>query len=96
MAHQQYTQPTPLGVGKHLALHAEANEGVTIVTELKIEGMTCGHCRTSVQEALEGVEGTENVQVDLDAGRAQIGGTADIERLVAAVEAEGYRASPAS
>jgi len=66
------------------------------MTELKIEGMTCGHCQKSVQEALERVEGAQNVVVDLAAGRAQVEGTADTSRLVAAVEAEGYRASPAS
>lgn len=66
------------------------------MTELKIEGMTCGHCRKSVQEALEQVEGAENVQVDLEAGRAQVGGSAAAASLIAAVEAEGYRASPAS
>ncbi len=66
------------------------------MTELKIEGMTCGHCRKAVQEALEGVPGTSNVQVDLEAGRAQVGGTADAATLIAAVEAEGYRASPAA
>lgn len=66
------------------------------MTELKIEGMTCGHCQKSVQEALERVEGTESVVVDLAAGRAQVEGTADTDRLVAAVESEGYRASPAA
>lgn len=66
------------------------------MTELKIEGMTCGHCRKAVQEALESVPGANSVQVDLDAGRAQVGGTADADTLIAAVEAEGYRASAAA
>ena len=64
--------------------------------ELKIEGMTCGHCRASVQNALESVEGARNVEVDLASGRARVDGTAEVERLVAAVEAEGYRAVPAN
>lgn len=66
------------------------------MTELKIEGMSCSHCRQSVHDALEGVSGSENVQVDLAAGRARVGGTADLASLIAAVEAEGYRASSAT
>ncbi len=58
--------------------------------ELKIEGMTCNHCRKSVQDALERIKGVEDVQVDLEAGLARVRGTADVGLLVAAVEEEGY------
>ncbi len=65
------------------------------MTELKIEGMTCGHCQKSVQDALQGVEGVREVQVDLASGQARVEGDADTARLVAAVEAEGYSATQA-
>ena len=62
------------------------------MTELTIEGMTCGHCRKSVEEALKNVDGVSSVDVDLDAGRARVEVTANASALVAAVEAEGYAA----
>lgn len=63
------------------------------MTKLKVEGMTCGHCKAAVQEALEGVEGSQNISVDLDAGMATIEGSASPEALIAAVIEEGYQAS---
>jgi copper chaperone len=61
--------------------------------ELKIDGMTCGHCSAAVKKALEGVDGVQEARVDLDAGRAVVTGSPDLSALVAAVEDEGYRAS---
>ncbi len=54
--------------------------------------MTCEHCKTAVQKALEAVEGVTSVNVDLDNGSAQVEGTAQVEQLIAAVEEEGYNA----
>lgn len=66
------------------------------MTQLNITGMTCDHCQRAVQSALESVEGVENARVDLDSGSAQVEGTADVTALVAAVEEEGYQATPVS
>ena len=66
------------------------------MTELSISGMTCDHCQRAVKSALESVEGVQSASVDLDAGKAQVVGEADLNALVAAVEEEGYQASPAS
>jgi copper chaperone len=64
------------------------------MTELKIDGMTCGHCTAAVKKALERVAGVESAEVDLAAGRARIAGNADAALLVAAVQDEGYQATP--
>lgn len=64
------------------------------MTELKIEGMTCGHCTAAVKKALEGVAGVSHADVDLAAGRARVDGQADVSELVAAVQDEGYQAAP--
>ena len=64
------------------------------MTELKIDGMTCGHCTAAVKKALERVAGVEGADVDLASGRARVGGTADAALLVAAVQDEGYQATP--
>jgi copper chaperone len=63
------------------------------MTQLKITGMTCGHCQSAVEGALESVAGVEAVRVDLDKGLAEVEGNADVSALVAAVEDEGYQAS---
>lgn len=58
---------------------------------LKIEGMTCEHCRATVAKALAGVAGvTAPPTVDLAQGEARIEGAADAAALIAAVSAEGY------
>jgi copper chaperone len=64
------------------------------MTELKIDGMTCGHCSAAVKKALERVDGVVMADVDLAAGRARVEGAADPSALVAAVRDEGYQASP--
>jgi len=61
--------------------------------QLKIEGMTCGHCVMAVKQALAAVPGVEGaVEVDLKAGQAQVGGSPDPAALLAAVEEEGFSA----
>jgi len=61
--------------------------------QLKIEGMTCGHCVMSVKTALTSVPGVEGpVEVDLKSGSARVGGVPDPLALIAAVEEEGFTA----
>lgn len=57
--------------------------------------MTCGHCQSAVKQALESVEGVEKAEVNLEQGTAQVVGSADTAKLIAAVEEEGYQASAA-
>lgn len=63
---------------------------------LKIEGMTCDHCVKAVSAALQQIPGVTDVRVDLEHGRAEVDGTAEVERLMAAVRAEGYGVASAS
>ena len=64
--------------------------------KLNVEGMTCGHCQKAVKEALESVPGVEGADVNLEAGSAQIHGSADAQVLISAVEDEGYTATLAT
>jgi len=62
--------------------------------QLKIEGMTCGHCVMGVKQALAAVPGVQGtVEVDLASGRAKVDGSADAAALIAAVVEEGYSAT---
>ena len=65
-------------------------------TELRITGMTCGHCVAAVEKALKGQPGVRTAAVDLDGGRAQVEhdeGSVRPAQLIAAVEEEGYAAT---
>jgi copper chaperone len=65
-------------------------------TELKIEGMSCGHCVLAVQGALESVPGVTAATVSLEEGRAVVESDgANEERLIEAVKEEGYHAKRA-
>lgn len=66
------------------------------MTELNITGMTCDHCQHAVKDALESVEGVQDATVDLSTGTAKVEGSADLNTLIAAVEEEGYQATPAN
>ncbi len=59
---------------------------------LRITGMTCGHCRMHVKQALDQVPGVTTADVDLASGIARVEGPAPVGALIAAVEAEGYAA----
>ena len=61
--------------------------------ELRVDGMTCAHCKRAVEESLAKVPGVEYVEVDLPSGRATVGGTAAASDLLVAVEGEGYDAT---
>ncbi|HEU4883803.1 MAG TPA: cation transporter [Longimicrobium sp.] len=66
--------------------------------QLKVGGMSCGHCQSAVQSALRRQPGVRAATVNLE------GGTAQVEydpvavtpaQLTAAVAEEGYTAAPA-
>lgn len=58
---------------------------------LKIEGMTCGGCVSSVERAVSRLPDVSEVKVDLKAGTARVRGTGlDPARLVAVVYDAGY------
>ena len=61
--------------------------------ELKVTGMTCGHCEAAVEKALAAVPGVERVlKVSRDEERVVVEGAADVTALIATIEEEGYAA----
>ena len=61
--------------------------------ELKVTGMTCGHCEKGVRDALALVPGvTEVVEVSREHERAVVEGEPEPQALIAAIEEEGYQA----
>ena len=91
-------EPSPAGRGGQISLPVfKATEtaepgGVS----LALSGMHCASCVTTIEKALAAVPGVSEATVNLGTGRADVrGADLDPERLVAAVRASGYDASPA-
>ena len=59
-------------------------------TIIKIEGMSCGHCKAAVEKALKAVDGVETAVVDLEKKQAFVTGTAAMGAMREAVEDAGY------
>lgn len=57
---------------------------------IKIEGMTCNHCKMRAEKALLAVSGVESVKVDLAAKEAVVTGNTERENLVKAIKEAGY------
>ena len=57
---------------------------------LKIEGMSCEHCKSAVEKALMAVPGVSDAKVDLGKKEAVISGSAKRDDLVKAVEDVDY------
>ncbi|MGI5154184.1 heavy-metal-associated domain-containing protein [Microbispora sp. CA-102843] len=55
-----------------------------------VQGMTCGHCVSSVKEEVGEVPGVTGVEVDLDSGRLDVSGEVADDAVRKAVEEAGY------
>lgn len=64
---------------------------------LTIDGMSCEHCVSHVQSALQGVSGVQTADVSLEGGTARVELSEDVatEALIQAVEDAGYDAKAA-
>ncbi|MFC3957780.1 heavy-metal-associated domain-containing protein [Halovivax cerinus] len=61
---------------------------------ITVDGMSCGHCEQTVEDALEDVDGVTTASADHESGAATVEGSADTDALVEAVADAGYDASP--
>lgn len=60
---------------------------------LKVAGMTCGHCKQSVEKALTGMAGVEKAAVDLATGTVKVSyeqSKTDTAKMKEVVEDQGY------
>jgi len=62
-------------------------------TRLSISGMMCAGCLSSVEQALQGVEGVESAAVNLGERSAIVEGEASVEAQIAAVKEAGFGAA---
>ncbi|MEU8616451.1 cation transporter [Streptomyces sp. NPDC048623] len=61
-------------------------------TVFAVSGMTCGHCKTAITNAVSALDGVISVDVDVTAGKVTVvtGGEPDEAALAAAVDDAGY------
>ncbi|PNK60018.1 copper ion binding protein [Psychrobacter sp. FDAARGOS_221] len=65
---------------------------------INIEGMTCGGCVKSVDNAVSQLNGVQNIEVDLDGNKAAVSFDAQatsVDAIVEAIEEAGFDASVA-
>lgn len=80
---------------EHGAVDASASSAEVVRTHLAVDGMTCGHCVSSVTEELGALDGVTSVDVRLKAGgTSQVMVTSDVELdptvIQAAIVEAGY------
>jgi copper chaperone len=76
------------GHDDHRAANGVASSSDVVRTHLAVNGMTCGHCVSSVTEELGALDGVTSVDVRLNAGgTSQVMVTSDVEIDPAAIEA---------
>lgn len=56
----------------------------------QVQGMSCGHCESSVKRAVLGVDPKAQVHVELRSGTVEIQSEAPREKLAEAIAEEGY------
>jgi copper chaperone len=60
---------------------------------LQVQGMTCGHCKAAVTNALQELDGVKNVEVHLQEGTVDVDydeTKVSLEKLKEAIEEQGY------
>lgn len=76
------------------------NKHCSITTDMDkeyiITGMSCAHCRASVEKAIASVDGVKSVTVDLGSGKAYVEGPHDSGQVIEAVHNAGFECMPKS
>jgi copper chaperone len=60
---------------------------------LHVQGMTCGHCKMAVTNALSELEGVKHVEVHLEKGAVDVEydeTKVNVEKMKEAIEEQGY------
>lgn len=66
---------------------------VGMPTTVTVDGMTCGHCEQTVEDAAIEVEGVSAADADREANEVDLEGEADLDAVVAAINEAGYDAA---
>ncbi len=61
-----------------------------MTTTIRVEGMSCGHCEQTIEEALREVANVSEAHADRETETATVEGDPETATLVQAVEDAGY------
>jgi copper chaperone len=61
--------------------------------KIKIDGMSCNHCKMAVEKALTKISGVKSYIVDLEKGEAHITGNPDQKLAIDEINKLGYKAT---
>ncbi|KKB77479.1 hypothetical protein VW35_15160 [Devosia soli] len=56
----------------------------------QVNDMTCGHCASTVEKAVKGVDAAAQVKIDLTTHKVEIASTKPVEAFAAAITEAGY------
>lgn len=59
-------------------------------TILKVNGMSCNHCKMAVEKAVQELKDVEDAKVNLEQKELVVTGTATREQLIDAITKAGY------
>tara|TARA_B100001250_G_scaffold413564_1_gene448114 strand:- start:1315 stop:2517 length:1203 start_codon:yes stop_codon:yes gene_type:complete len=67
-------------------------KGSELDTTIKVSGMTCNHCKKSVNDAVLAVKNIASVKIDLDSGQVFISGSGfNLEDVYSSIESSGFK-----
>lgn len=58
--------------------------------ELKVEGMSCGHCVSTVTKSVQAVDAAAKVDVDLATQKVRVASSAKLDDIKSAIVEAGY------
>jgi copper chaperone len=61
--------------------------------KIKIDGMSCNHCKMAVEKALAKINSVQSFTVDLEKGEANIEGNPDQKLVINSIAKLGYQAT---
>ncbi len=64
------------------------------MTKLSVPEMSCGHCKSSIEEAIAKADADAKVSFDLENRTISVESSLDQEALISAVKEGGYESSP--
>ncbi|MDR6534526.1 cation transporter [Variovorax soli] len=72
-------------------LSLQIPEGATMSQKFQVSGMSCSHCVSAVQNAVQAIDPKAQVTVDLETGHVDVMSTQPRQDIVLAIENAGYR-----
>lgn len=56
----------------------------------QVDGMSCGHCASTIRAAIRALDPDARVEVDLQAGTVRVTGGVEVDSAAEAIRNEGY------